>query len=78
MTSMGLNESSRLGNSMTMKNIGGGMSPFRPQSDEEMHRTQTMVGLRNNTDNSMVEIQGFTNNQRRLQQDSSNSRNAGF
>ena len=39
MTSMGLNESSRLGNSMTMKNIGGGMSPFRPQSDEEMHRT---------------------------------------
>ena len=56
MTSMGLNESSRLGNSMTVKNIGGGMSPFRPQSDEEMHRTQTMVGLRNNADSSMVEI----------------------
>ena len=40
-TSMGLADSSRLGNSMTMKssNMNLGLSPFRPQSREDMHRT---------------------------------------
>ena len=41
MTSMGLADTSRLGNSMTMKssNMNLGISPFRPQSNEDMHRT---------------------------------------
>ena len=41
MTSVGLADSSRLGNSMTMKssNMNLGLSPFRPQSREDMYRT---------------------------------------
>ena len=75
LTSMGIAESSQLGNSMKMKtsNLSLGLSPFRGQSGDEMHRTQTVAAGLNKDDSSMVGIQGFTTNQRMQE----NTRNAG-
>lgn len=65
MTSMGLVDSSnQLVNSMTLKSSNLNihqLSPIRTSSEENMHRTQTMIGLRQNN-SAMVEVQDFTQN----------------